>query len=375
MNGSVRALRSFRRLVIACALVGGLGGALTATPASASCEVNPECAPNAEGTGCCKADCTWRNTNASCRLEDDACHTGTCNANHECVNPTGGNAANGSTCFLEPPFNACLRGECHGGVCGGIGSASSTKYGARCPDTDGNQCTDHCIVDAQTGAFIECGTENIADGVTCYTSAGDTCKRGQCAAGECANLSNAVTCTGSVAACKRRICNPSTLQCDVEPDPVGECDDNPDDCKDKFCNTNGACETVNKDEGTKCTPNNANNDQNACTEEQCTASGSCSLHIPYSDGTRPVGCDAASSTACRYAQCLNVGGSTTCHQTVDPTLFNTTCDTDANSCTSQQCNTSGNCAFTSCGTQPCALCGGSGYCAGSMQSDCFCTSQ
>ena len=328
--------RGARRSTVTLWLAGAVLVALAGgRSAHADCNVSPMCVPNDEGTGCCNPDCTLKSAGDDCRLVDAPCMEGRCTAQGACT-ANGRNAKSGSTCFFRPPFDVCLRGECHNGACSGIGGQSSTEYGARCPDTDANPCTDHCLVDQQTGAFVGCGTAPTSDTHRpCYvvdTNGG--CVQGTCAAAQCALPPNPIPqkCAPP-APCRRTTCDPA-IGCSSEGDANAHCDDNPSDCRVKYCTTAGNCVVHDAEPDTPCVAQPADDDHNLCTAEACNGSGDCRIHKPYADGTP--------------------------------------CQLDVDTCTRQECR-SVQCVFAGCDNGPCALCGLPGaMCQGTTAADCRC---
>jgi hypothetical protein len=324
--------------------------ALTPKLASADCFVNPECTPSVDGSGCCKPNCTWKDVGASCRDEANACHTGTCadagGGTRTCTEtiPTN-NAANGSKCVV--PENVCLIGRCHGGNCGGIGSAGSGEFDPRCPATDSNPCTDHC--DAPSNVFQSCSNVNAPNGLTCYANSGTDCLRGVCSNGACSTSGSPINC-GTPPVCQRNTCDP-TEGCDTEP-TLGSCDTNPNDCTDSQCTTKGNCKHNAEDAGTSCSPG----DGNSCTFDECNSSKDCNVAIWVPNGTD---CTAASTTFCQYDECRDGA----CTALADETKVGQVCQTDTSVCTNQKCNTLGQCAIDTCnGGLACTVCGGPGTC-------------
>lgn len=286
---------------------------LAASPVGANCTDNPECTPNADGSGCCNSRCMWKSAGATCRDEEDACHEGVCTAQglgYVCVQPPGGgaNARNGKKC--SDPYNVCHIGECRDGFC-----SLADGFSEACPDTDGNECTYQCQI--QNGKAV-CVPPFNDDFATCFVLSGDSCQEGYCFSGGCIEDGDSFPCPLGRGICEKYECRQSDGACLIVGDPDAVCDNtSPDDCIEKFCTDRGTCRTTDVDAGNPCLPG----DGNVCTVDFCDGRGSCADFHGLPNGTP--------------------------------------CQTDTNNCTNETCvGTSPQCRVTSCqpSTTTCAVC-------------------
>lgn len=370
-----------------------LGGALTAGPAwsvvSTCNDPTPGCTPNLDGTGCCDPDtCTLLAVGATCRDEEHSCKEGQCAdtaGGRTCEVKSSGsfsNVANGTDCFLEPPADVCLQGECHSGSCSGIGSAGSGEYNARCPDIDNNPCTiDAC--NAPGNVFAGCTHTDAPNTQACYVTGDASGGNVQCTPGHCSGAPDdtcvldgpPVTCPAP-AACHKETCD-ATNGCQSVVAPNGDgatcTDPNPNDCTLYRCSNKGNCVTYPAGGAAFCSPG----DGNPCTVDKCSPTRKqCSVFLPMPIDTACVG----DNDPCTIQKCTqdpnNVPDGRLCTQ-YDGLATGTSCATDTNSCTNQTCQgataATRTCTFDSCATGAgCALCGVAGHCSNNAPT-CSCT--
>ena len=283
---------------------------LAAPPAQAGCD-NPQCDPIGDGSGCCNSNCTWKDLNANCRGATDPCHTGQCNASHDCVlsNPLV-NADNGKKCHR--PADRCQVGECQGGVCV---QDNPDGWDEKCAELDGNPCTRECEVVNNVPHCLS--PTGIPAPNPCSIVSGNNCQPGECAGGSCVASGPPVICSGTPGQCFTRSC-PGGV-CGTTPTPgVQGCvkgGTQPNECQLTQCSNQGNCNIVDKDQGIDCT------ETGLCRDAACDGNGTCEQQFH------------AQNTPCQTAN-------------------------DTNSCTNQVCNTSGSCVFGSCAgpTTICEFC-------------------
>ncbi len=214
--------------------------------------------------------------------DGDQCTLDECNAG-ECVH-----TAHTGPC---EDGNACTVGDmCAGGQC---------LPGEKLSCDDGNPCTDDACSSVQ-GCLHVLNTKSCSDGDPCTD--GDKCKDGQCLAGttvvchpcltdgDCLEYDDGDLCNG-VPTCVESLCQ-------VLPESVVECPDDPDDCvvpvcapeaglcipdpaeAPLFCNDGDACTLDDQCEGAVCVGKPANcTDGDACTIDSCNPDEGC-LHNP-----------------------------------------------------------------------------------------------
>ncbi len=190
---------------------------------------------------------------------------------------------------------------CQDGSC--IGAGDPCASGAQCADSC-NELSDTCIVQAGTACDLD----------------GDLCTTDQCdGLGQCV-FSSEILCQAASPCSGGETCNPATGTCQQQPDPAA----------------GSACEL----------------DGDLCTVDQCDGAGTCLL---------------ATTVSCRAAdQCDggSVCNSSTgfCDDLVDATA-GTLCDADTNACTIDACDGLGVCANVSAVSCPAATdCSGGGIC-------------
>jgi hypothetical protein len=281
-----------------------------------------------DGNLCTTADqCTsgvCGGTTKDCSSLNDACHTGTCATNGDCV---AQNKTNGTTCSdanLCTTSDQCTNGACAGrpvdcsaengsctsGACNpDNGQCDGTPFENGTPCNDANPCTtgDQCTGGVCVGTAKDCsnlddachtGTCDVESGACAATPKenGTACSDGarcttndQCTAGSCAGT--AVDCSSLSTVCRTGVCDPDS----------------------------GACQAVPVTDQTPC------NDGAFCTTTDICTGGNC---IGAGD---PCAANPTCSRSCNEASdsCTTAAG--------------TPCESDANPCTDDVCDGEGSC--------------------------------
>ncbi len=330
------------------------------------CDGGQTCDPD---TGDC-VDLPDVDAGIPCDADGNLCTIDECDGSGSCVNDTtttcpeptnecdGGKACNPNTGLCEnlPDVPAGTECEADGNLCtndqcDGSGSCVKTSM-VSCPGPT-NSCDGGQVCDSNTGDCVD--LVDAPSGTVCDLDA-NACTKDKCdGAGNCVFIKN-VNCPGSTGPCDAgTMCNPATGGCDALSDPPAgtSCDADGDACTIDECDGDGNCDFVSDvtcpgptnscDGGQTCVggacvdlPDVASGilcelDGDLCTVDRCDGMGQC-----VQQGT--VNCSHL-DTQCSNAACNSMTGS--CDVTHEP--FSTSCQADANFCTIDHCDGSGNC--------------------------------
>ena len=297
---------------------------------------------------CCSAGCQYELGGGGCADDGNACTNDQCDGSGGCVHP--------------PNTAPCDDGLYCNGTDGCSAGACSQHTGNSCGGADGDvDCAESCdeATDSCTGADPNGSACN--DGVFC--NGADSCAGGLCVG----HQGSPCPAPGGDANCAQS-CDEASSSC-TAPDPNGApCDDG------VFCNgadtcTAGVCDGHPGDPctgGAECA--NACNeatdncfvaagapctsDANVCTDDLCTGTGACghpNNTAPCDDGLFCNGADVCGGGICTHGadpcatglECAHV-----CNETADNCFdpVGTTCSSDGNPCTVDQCSGTGTCA-------------------------------
>jgi len=280
------------------------------------CEGGELCDP---GSGLCEAQSDAAN-GIGCDSDDDLCTIEECNGGGSCV------PVDTVTCqAADPP---CEGGETCNSTTGDCDANDDATAGMSC-EADGDLCT----IDECDGN----GTCSFEGNVPCQ-AANPPCEGGE-------------------------TCNPATGACDANDDASLKtpCDRDGDECTIDQCNGNGSCVALDTvdcpastgecDAGAHCNPDTGqcvhdpdplpntpcDTDNDQCTIEVCDGNGSCV-------GTGNVTCQSANPPCEGGETCNPATGA--CDPNLDGAA-GTVCERDANLCTDDRCDGSGECLFNS----------------------------
>lgn len=359
-------------------LVGiALGAMLAAAPAALATDCTPQYVQLTEDpaskvlVGCCNADGTWKTGNLSqraCLNPSNMCQKGHCDGNPNSTCNGSYSNQNGTCVVNDGQF--CLLGECTNQQC--QPDPDPDLVVQRCDD--GNDCKDDaCNVGTATYNTASCTHTNVSNGQSCAFNDADPCTTGQCTDGTCGSVpdpgafcgtasgntctpahcdangvcnvdGDPITCTGTLAVCRKWSCSwtgtsPTCTQVKVDPNNPAEngCDTDAHDCKIQTCGPKGKCNAKPQPVDTSC-DSNFTTPLTDCYSGRCDSRKNCVNedlgYFGFYDGV-PCG------------------------------------PQDSNVCTSQTCQGL-TCGVLSCNTNTCTACGVNGICGGTPP-DCTCT--
>lgn len=306
---------------------------IAATSPGAARACTPTYDPFGALVGCCKADGTPMNDGATCVDPNNPC------AKNKCTAPSGSTAgtcnkasytstAGHPKCLLST--DRCSVGECYNQGCAPIDNQAANGYDFFCDD--GEDCTnDSCDDDAATVLIAPiCSTTNVAAATTCSTNpsagtpageclvgecdgngncadepavdgtdcsgtaSGGACQPRECDDGVCTNTGDPIYCEGTLALCRQWKCSwlsPTTHECTPVKVPKDTpCDTNDYDCKDRKCQSNGACGNQDEEVGHRCDPNHTSPVLADCLAGTCDARQDCVGEDQYNDEYNGMDC-------------------------------------------------------------------------------------
>jgi hypothetical protein len=234
-------------------------------PASPPCEGGAVCNPS---TGMCdpQPDAT---VSTACEVDGDLCTNDHCDGNGACVFQSnvvcqpasppceGGAVCNPSTGMCDPQPDATVSTACEADAslcttdhCDGNG-ACVFQSSVQCQDPAGT-CEAGEVCNPQTG---QCDSQDDADQSTPCEEDGDLCTNEHCDGnGSCVFLSD-VTCATPDPPCEGGdICNPSSGECDPQPDAQVStpCDADGDQCSIDHCDGAGSCVFLQSSDQPEC---------------------------------------------------------------------------------------------------------------------------